>query len=651
MTHGALRWAGLGLLAALLGLLAVTTLVAVREARTDLLAGQAALQQAQGAALDGEIDAAHDALVQARGEFANGRDALDSPSLDVAGLVPGVGRNIDTARTLAEAGQRLADAGAEVTGAVAGLPDGVEAFAPRDGAIPLEPLGEVAGPLRRAAEQAEAAEEAVAATPTTWLAGPLHEARATADRRAGQAAESLRAGAALAEQLPAFLGADEPRRYFLGAQNPAELRGTGGLIGAFAILTADEGRLDVGEFDSVGSLTNRAPDELPPPSEDFASRYERYSSGTHGSNINMTPDMPTAATAIERLHEAATGQAVDGTILADPVMLKALLEVVGPTEVPGVGTVEADSVVRFVTVDQYEELAEAEDRKELLGEVAKGVLERFLADGGDDPLEAVQALAEAAGTGRLQLHARDEGVQEAFVTAGVDGALADPAGDYLAVVGNNAAANKLDTFLEQTAVYDVYLRPDGSARGELTVDLTNTAPASGLNPTVLGPSPNVADELSAGENRTIWSVYCAPGCRLDAFRRDGEAEGAASERERDRPVYTTSTTLGSGEEQRLSFDWVTQRAWDPERGRYRLTVDGQPTLADATTTVRVHPPEGSAIEPTGDGLRIRAGTAVWSGDPAGGVVLSADVRDAAGDPVQAAKRLLNRPLVSLFGGE
>lgn len=650
MTQRALRWAGLGLLAALLGLLAVVSLAAVREVRADLLAGQEALEQARRAALDGEVGAAHDALVQARGEFASGREALDSPGLTVAGVVPGLGRNVDVARTLAEAGQRLAGAGAEVTGAVVDLPDGVEAFAPRDGAIPLEPLKQVAGPLRRAAEQADAAEQAVAGTPTVWLADPLREARATANRRAGQAAESLRAGAALAEQLPAFLGAQEPRRYFLGAQNPAELRGTGGLIGAFAVVTADEGRLDVGEFRTVGSLTSEAPDDLPPPSEDFADRYERYSSGTHGSNINMTPDMPTAATAIERLHEAATGEPVDGTILADPIMLKALLEVVGPTEVEGVGTVEAGSVVEFVTVDQYEELAEAEDRKELLGEVAKGVLERFLADGGDDPLEAVRALAGAAGDGRLQLHARDEGVQEAFVTAGVDGALADPAGDYLAVVGNNAAANKLDTFLEQNAVYDVYLRPDGSARGELTVALANTAPASGLNSTVLGPSSRVEDELSAGENRTIWSVYCAPGCRLNAFRRDGETEGAASERERARPVYTVSTTLASGEEQRLSYEWVTEQAWSPADGRYELVIDGQPTLADATTTVRVHPPEGSTVHPAGDGLRLRAGTAVWSGDPAGRVALSADVVDA-GDPVQAAKRILNRPLVSVFSGE
>ena len=51
----------------------------------------------------------------------------------------------------------------------------------------------------------------------------------------------LHAGSLILDGLPSFLGADGPRRYLFGASNPAELRGTGGLIGAYAILTMDRG--------------------------------------------------------------------------------------------------------------------------------------------------------------------------------------------------------------------------------------------------------------------------------------------------------------------------------------------------------------------------------------------------------------------------
>jgi hypothetical protein len=40
---------------------------------------------------------------------------------------------------------------------------------------------------------------------------------------------------------PAFLGADGPRTYFFGAVNPAELRGGGGLLGAYSLLTVQDG--------------------------------------------------------------------------------------------------------------------------------------------------------------------------------------------------------------------------------------------------------------------------------------------------------------------------------------------------------------------------------------------------------------------------
>lgn len=645
MTRLSLRWLVPGLVVVVLGALAAVAGVAVRDARADLLTGQQRLAQARGAAFAGDPKAAGAALADARAAFASGQDELSGPAVRVAGVTPMVGANLDTARGLAEAGERLSAAGAEIAEAVSGLDGGAEAFAPRDGAIPLEPLRAIAGPLRRAADQAAAADAIVAATPRDGLAGPLRDARAQAVRRTGQAADALEAGAALAEQLPGFLGADGPRRYLLGAQNPAELRGTGGLIGAFTVLTADAGRIQIGDFSTIGALTREAPDELPPPSEDFESRYGRFSSGIHGSNINMTPDTPTAATAIERLHEAATGEAVDGTILADPRMLKALLEVVGPTEVPEVGTLEADTVVEFVTRTQYEALEDAgRGRKALLGEAAGAVLRRFLADGGEDPVAAVRALGQAAADGRLQVHARDEATQEAFVTAGVDGALADPKGDYFAVVGNNAAANKLDTFLEQDVVYDVELRPDGSASGTLTVDLENAAP-EGLNPTVAGPSPRV-DDLAAGDNRTYWSVFCAPGCAVDAFRRGGEERPVTVETERGRPVFSTLVTLARGERERLAYDWQLDGAWSPDGG-YRLVIDGQPTLADTTTTVRIHPPEGFRVRPASAGMTERDGAAVWTGSPSDQVVLEADVT-AAGldDPVQAAKRILNRPLVS-----
>ena len=68
----------------------------------------------------------------------------------------------------------------------------------------------------------------------------------------------LHAGSLILDRLPSFLGADGPRRYVFGASNPAELRGTGGLIGAYAILTIDHGRLSFSDFRPIQSLPRPA---------------------------------------------------------------------------------------------------------------------------------------------------------------------------------------------------------------------------------------------------------------------------------------------------------------------------------------------------------------------------------------------------------
>lgn len=612
------------------------------SARNTLADGRAAAERAEEALADQELGDAADALATAHRAFDRGATRLSSPGTWPARVVPGLARNVEAARGLAEASADATGAGADLLDQLAGLSDGLATFAPRDGRLPIEELEPLAQPLAATRDALADAEARATDTPDTWLVGELAAARDQLVHRLGTAHEAVGTAAALAEQLPAFLGGDGPRRYLVGAQNPAELRGTGGLIGAIGELTVEDGAIEVSEFRSVGSLTAAAPDELPPPSEDFAARYARYGAITHGSNINMTPDVPTAARALERLYAAVEDAPVDGTILADPVFFRALVELAGPVEVPGVGQLDAAEVVAFATRDQYELLDDRPDRKELLGDVAEAALRTFL-DGTGEPREALDVLGDAATDGRLRIHAVDDAEQAAFAAAGLDGSMADPDGDYLAVIGNNAAAHKGDTFYDRALTYTVRLREDGSATGQLTMELANRAPTEGYHETVLG------HRLDApGDNRTIWSVYCAPGCQITAFRRDGESGPISVQRELGRPVATATTELSSGESTTLEWEWELDRAW--KAGRYELTIDGQPHLMDSTTAVRVHPPKdhelravaGSPLEAPADGA------ARFDGPVTDRQQLAVDVGPSAtGSLLDWAREAVNRPLVEL----
>lgn len=599
-------------LAALLGWAAFVA-VSVLTARTEMTAARQLAEDGRSALFEGDVEAAHLDLAQAAVSFTRAERRLSNPALLPLRVVPIVSANVEAATVLAEAGALTAAAGEAVTGAITGLPGGVRAFVPQAGAIPLTPLVELAPVLRLADGLLVEARDLATSAPANGLVAPLADARAEFLSLIDQAVDAVSTATALVDVLPAFLGLDGPRRYFLGSSNPAELRGTGGLVGAYAILTVDDGKLDIGSFSPPYDLPNLEPHELAAPNADYAARYDRFGGAGFWQNLNMTPDFPSAALAIRTLYAAVTGEPIDGVIVVDPNMLAGLLALTGPAAIPGGGTVDADTVVAYVSNEAFAELTDADERKLLLGAVAAGALDAFLRGEGEaSPVEAIRVLGDAAGGGHLLLNAADPDIQVAFEAAGVAGRLLDPDGDYLAAVVNNAANNKVDFYADRLVHYQVELHEDGSAAATAAVELTNDAPVEGPAAYVIGPS---VEGAVAGDNRSLLSVYCASGCRRTGFRRSLGDGALREETELGHPVFTTMVPLHSGESERIEIDWELERAWDQDGqgGMYRLTVQDQPTLRPTRLIVEVALPPGMTISSVSDGVETGDGRAFWDG--------------------------------------
>lgn len=110
----------------------------------------------------------------------------------------------------------------------------------------------------------------------------------------------------------------------------------GGIIGAWAVLTVRDGRLDFSEFDTIGTLTASDARDVEGPDPDFEARYRRFAAPGH----------------------------------------EALLRLTGPVDLPDVRRIDADSVVDFVTNEQWAEFPEDAARKPVLGSVAEVALGR-----------------------------------------------------------------------------------------------------------------------------------------------------------------------------------------------------------------------------------------------------------------------------------
>src|SRR6187200_652601 len=206
-----------------------------------LSSGRSAMTAGRSDLVAGDAPAAQREFADAQAAFRAAQSTAGAPWLRAVGLVPLAGRTPDTISAIADAGLQTARAGTAVADAVAALPDGLASLAPADGRVPLDRIAVLAEPVSQADALTADALRTLEDSAGHLVPAPVADARAEALDTLRGLHEQLAAGAGVLEGLPAFLGADGPRTYFFGAVNPAELRGGGGLLGAYSLLTVRDG--------------------------------------------------------------------------------------------------------------------------------------------------------------------------------------------------------------------------------------------------------------------------------------------------------------------------------------------------------------------------------------------------------------------------
>jgi hypothetical protein len=578
--------------------------------RRHLLEGRDALVRGKSELVDGDATTALRDFDRAHEAFAAGADGSRSIWLSLAGSIPFVGNTPDVVRAVADAGLRTSQAASGLAAAVADLPGGLGALAPTAVGIPIDRLAGLTEATARADELTGEALRTLEAAPTGSVLGPVDAARSDAQSELAILHRQLHAGSLILDGLPSFLGADRPRRYLFGASNPAELRGTGGLIGAYAILTVDRGRLSFSDFLPIQSLPRADVSEIPSPSQEYSDNFDFYRTGLGlWVNTNMSPDYPLAAEAFWLTYEATTGEALDGVMLADPFALRALMRVTDPVVVGATGIELTDkNIIRFVSNQAYAVFETNEQRKLVLGGVAQAVLGGFLSEGGD-PQAKVRALLRAFDDGHVLAWSTDPEMQRGLALTTVGGAFRPSGTDVVSVVTNSASGTKLDFYQRRTVSYDVRLGGGGTASAALTVDLLNGSPTSGFPPYVIGPYKQYSTQ--AGENVAVVDMYCDVGCALESATRGGEPAKLSRYRMGDYPYYEDYVRTPSGETASITAHLVLSRAWegDDRGGTYRLSFVGQTTIHPTRLRVSITAPEGMSFTSfderlSGDGDRL-----------------------------------------------
>jgi hypothetical protein len=542
--------AGIGAVIGLLAALRLSTAGRNLRSASDLI------EEAGTALEDGRLADARANLDQASGLLTSATNALHGRAeLDVISVMPVLGDNlaqlresVGIAATLVSGGERILSAAVPLQAA-----DGDLETPLVDGAIPVDAVRTIAreadllvGALPGGDDQAR-----------TSLIGPVAELRDRVLEEAVHRKDQLRGVGAGMELLADMAGANGDRRYLIAVANTAEMRGGGGMVLSYGVLLSHNGDFELDEFGRIDELRLDEPlprSSVPEVPTDYLERWRGFEPLELWRNATLAADFDMTASVLERMYELASGNDVSGVIQIDPHGLAALLEGVGPVEVPELGTVTADNVVDLVLNEAYIRFPDVDDRSDVLGDVAEAAFTR-LVEGEYESLRPLgEALLRAVDGRHLLMHSEAAGPQNQLAFFGADGTLPTLDGpDAVALTVQNVSGNKLDFYVDTALELRGSREPGQVGHVQATITVTNTAPPGVTQPQyVFGPFNDLQE---AGLYRGSISLYLPAGASLAGVAGgDAPPDPPVVQSEGGRPVVGFRLDVPAGETRRVVLD-------------------------------------------------------------------------------------------------
>lgn len=488
------------------------------------------------------------------------------------GLVPWLGPNFSAVSDVAEIADDVAsdalvpvlDAAGELDLASLGL---------SNGAVDLTPFAKIEPSLADASDTLSSAEEralridADATLPP--LADAVREMRSTVTQ-AATVVGSLHGASAL---LPSMLGADGPRNYVIAMQNNAELRSSGGIIGAIALLHAENGRISLVQQASVPDFPSL--DTPIPLSESTVALFEDQP-GRYMQNLTSIPDFTEAGPAIAKRWQDRFGQPVDGVIAVDAVMTENLLAATGPLAF-GPFDATKETVVSLLLSEIYAAIPDPLVQDEIFSQAAGVLLSAALTKA--EPKDLVAALAESADQHRIRIWSAHEDEEKLLAASSLGGARpTDDTETHVGVLFNDTTGGKMDYYTD-AAISTAVGVCDGEPTTQVTVTWTNDAPADAAT----SLPPYVTAEgfygVPAGSVRTLIAVYGPEGATPSHIDRDGKEESVQTALLGSRSAVQHQVLLAPGESSTITVEYQGTGAGE------RLTVvDHTPVIGTPEIT-------------------------------------------------------------------
>lgn len=538
------RWVliGLGAVVVLLGGIGFFAYSQLSSAKDDLNAATTQATTLQDALTAGNVPGAKAALTAMQADVNSADSTLGSAIFSIGAKVPILGKNITAVRTVTSAVKDIADSGLPPLVEVASEFN-AKTFNPHAGAIDVAAIKKIAPNVKKSSAVISTASKEIAAIDTGSLISSVQKPVLDAQAKIGDAATiALRASAASGIVPTMLTGTHD---YLLLFQNNSEIRATGGLPGAWAVLHVKNGKISLGKQGNGGSMGDLPADVTSISKEElnlFNMQLVR-----DFRDINFTPDFPRAASIGAKILKQERGIDVDGVLSLDPVTLSYLLKGTGPITLSDGTVLTQKNAAEVLLNSVYVNYPDGEKQDAFFASATDKILNSVL-NGAGNPTEVLSALTRATNERRVAVWSTDKAIQARLSGSAIAGELptGDAAQPALGFYLNDATGAKMQYYLD----YDIAAKATqcssvGVQTYKTVATLKSTAPADAadLPEAIQGPGFGAP----AGTMLMNLYVYAPDGGKVTSLTIDGKATTAFPGTHHGRDVMQVTVQLGPGQ--------------------------------------------------------------------------------------------------------
>lgn len=254
------------------------------------------------------------------------------------------------------------------------------------------------------------------------------------------------------EVIADLIGANGPRTAVLAFLNNAETAPLGGGPAAQALLSINDGDVQITKQVSSADFDNNNNPVNAPVSSDQVSLYNSILLAHINGSLSV-PDFPTSAGVLRAWWNRDIGVDPDMVISLDPIGLSRLLAVTGPVTLADGTTITADNVVIETLNKVYFRYPEGGPKSDaFFGSIAEAIFKR-LTNVDYDVWKMADAVSKAANGGSLLIWSKDPAIQSQLAKLSASGIMPtdNAAATSIGVYFRDRSASKIDTYLHTSA--------------------------------------------------------------------------------------------------------------------------------------------------------------------------------------------------------